>query len=81
MIENKIGELLQKSDVTISDFARGIGLNYSSAWALASENVSGIKFETLDKVCAFFKCQPGDVLHYNPNYIPGVSQTKQEIGA
>jgi len=28
--------------------------------------VKGVRFETLDKICAVLECQPGDLLEHKP---------------
>jgi putative transcriptional regulator len=29
--------------------------------------VKGVRFETLEKICAILDCQPGDLLEYRPD--------------
>jgi putative transcriptional regulator len=33
---------------------------------LKSGKVKGVRFETLDRICAALDCQPGDILEYRP---------------
>jgi putative transcriptional regulator len=33
---------------------------------LKSGKVKGVRFETLERICAALDCQPGDILEYRP---------------
>jgi len=33
---------------------------------LKQGKVKGVRFETLEKICQFLQCQPGDILKYEP---------------
>ncbi|MEJ2396513.1 MAG: helix-turn-helix domain-containing protein, partial [Candidatus Thiodiazotropha sp.] len=33
---------------------------------LKQGKVKGVRFETLEKICEFLECQPGDILVYQP---------------
>ncbi|MEL6683191.1 MAG: helix-turn-helix transcriptional regulator [Pseudomonadota bacterium] len=44
------------------DLAQRIGITEQNLSLLKSGKVKGIRFETLAKICAVLKCQPGDLL-------------------
>ncbi|MGG6896670.1 helix-turn-helix domain-containing protein [Rhizobium sp. BR 315] len=29
--------------------------------------VKGVRFDTLERICCFLECQPGDILRYDPD--------------
>jgi putative transcriptional regulator len=33
---------------------------------LKSGKVKGVRFDTLERICEFLECQPGDLLEYVP---------------
>ena len=37
---------------------------------LKSGKVKGMKFDTLEAICAYLDCQPGDILEYAPEETP-----------
>jgi len=45
-----------------------IGANLS---LLKSSKVKGVRFETLDKICAALECQPGDLLEHRASWPTG----------
>ena len=38
---------------------------------LKTGRVRGIRFATLEKICDALKCQPGDILAYGADELPG----------
>lgn len=63
--------IIVKLDVVMADrkvrskvLAEAIGITEANMSLLKQGKVKGIKFDTLEKICAFLQCQPGDVLRY-----------------
>lgn len=48
------------------DLAAYVGITETNLSLLKSGRVKGIRFETLEKICQFLDCQPGDLLSYEP---------------
>lgn len=46
------------------DLAAHIGITEANLSLLKSGKVKGIRFETLEAICDFLDCQPGDLLEY-----------------
>jgi putative transcriptional regulator len=44
------------------DLAQFVGITETNLSLLKSGRVKGIRFETLEKICEFLDCQPGDLL-------------------
>lgn len=57
--------MLAKRKVTSRDLARYIGITEQNLSLLKSGKVKGIRFATLEKICEFLECQPGDLLEYD----------------
>lgn len=66
MIENRVSELLGRRRERITDLARGAGISYTAAHALYHGTTKSISMETLEKLCAHFGVQPGDLFVYKP---------------
>ena len=49
------------------DLAARIGITEQNLSLLKSGRVRGVRFETLEKLCAALQCQPGDLLEYRPD--------------
>ncbi|WP_129790927.1 helix-turn-helix transcriptional regulator [Sphingosinicella sp. CPCC 101087] len=49
------------------DLAAFVGITETNLSLLKSGRVKGIRFETLERICQFLDCQPGDLLSYDPD--------------
>lgn len=49
------------------DLAAHVGITETNLSLLKSGRVKGIRFETLDAICAWLDCQPGDILVREPD--------------
>ena len=49
------------------DLAAYVGITETNLSLLKSGRVKGIRFETLDAICAYLDCQPGDILVHEPD--------------
>ncbi|MGV0908967.1 helix-turn-helix domain-containing protein [Martelella sp. FOR1707] len=43
-----------------------VGITEQNISLLRSGKVKGVRFETLERICAALDCQPGDILEYQP---------------
>lgn len=62
MIEIRVDQLLAEHGRTFYWLAKETGISHTTLWRLKKGKSLGINFETLEKMCAALKCQPGDVL-------------------
>ena len=62
-----IDVMLAKKKMSVSDLTDQLGLTFANVSLLKNGKLKGIKFETLDKLCEIFECQPSDLLEYKPN--------------
>lgn len=46
------------------DLAEYVGISEQNISLLKSGKVKGVRFSTLEKICEFLECQPGDLLEY-----------------
>ncbi len=58
---------LVKRKMTSRELAQAIGLTETNLSLLKSGKVKGIRFNTLEAICAHLDCQPGDILEYVPD--------------
>ena len=64
MIVVNLDVMLAKRKIRSKDLAERIGITEANLSLLKSGKVKGVRFETLDKICAALECQPGDLLEY-----------------
>ncbi|MCC2097684.1 MAG: helix-turn-helix transcriptional regulator [Hyphomicrobiales bacterium] len=58
--------MLARRKMRSRELAELIGITEQNVSLLKSGKVKGIRFETLEKICAALNCQPGDLLEYEP---------------
>lgn len=64
MIVVNLDVMLAKRKMRSKELAERIGLTEANVSLLKSSKVKGVRFETLDRICAALECQPGDLLEY-----------------
>lgn len=58
----RLDVMLALRKVRSKDLARHVGITETNLSLLKSGRVKGIRFETLDAICDYLDCQPGDIL-------------------
>jgi len=56
--------MLAKRKVKSKDLAEYVGITEANLSLLKSGKVKGVRFSTLEAICRFLECQPGDLLEY-----------------
>lgn len=68
VIRWKLNELLSKQRKTSRELAEAIGIHENSIYRLRKEDtMPRLSHDTLNGICAFLKCQPGDLLEWLPD--------------
>jgi len=67
MIIVQLDVMLAKRKMRSKELAERIGFTEANISLLKSGKVKGVRFETLEKICAILECQPGDLLEYRPD--------------
>ena len=65
-IQVKLDLLLAERDIRGKELAAAVGITEQNLSLLRNGKVKGIRFGTLDKICATLECQPGDLLQFEP---------------
>jgi putative transcriptional regulator len=56
--------MLARRKMRSKELAERIGITEQNVSLLKSGKVKGIRFETLERICAALDCQPADILEY-----------------
>jgi putative transcriptional regulator len=64
MIVVQLDVMLAKRKMRSRELAERIGITEANVSLLKSGKVKGVRFDTLEKLCAVLQCQPGDLLQY-----------------
>ena len=65
-IEVSLDVMLARRKMRGKALAETIGMSEQNLSLLRSGKVKGIRFATLEKICAALDCQPADLLRYRP---------------
>jgi putative transcriptional regulator len=71
----RLDVMLAKRKVRSNELARAVGITEANLSLLKSGKVRGLRFSTLEAICAYLQCQPGDLLEYQPE--PGTDAARQ----
>lgn len=63
--------MLARRKVKSKELAEYVGITEVNMSLLKQGKVKGVRFETIEKICEFLDCQPGDLLVYQPAAAPG----------
>lgn len=64
--------MLARRKVTSRELAAFIGITEQNLSLLKSGKVRGVRFGTLERICEYLQCQPGELLEYVPDAGAGV---------
>ena len=69
-IRINLAVVLARRNVKSKDLAEYIGITEANLSLLKGGKVKGIRFDTLDAICRFLECQPGDILEHEVDAVP-----------
>ncbi|HUD50509.1 helix-turn-helix transcriptional regulator [Parvibaculum sp.] len=64
-IRVRLGVMLAERNVKSKDLAEYVGITEANLSLLKQGKVKGVRFETLERICRFLKCQPGDLIVFD----------------
>ena len=62
----KLDDLLHDRRMTLTELADRIDMTLANLSILKTGKARAIRFSTLNAICEALKCQPGDLLRYEP---------------
>lgn len=71
----RLDVVMARRKVRSNVLARAIGISESNLSLLKSGKVRGLRFDTLDSLCRYLECAPGDILEYAPDENEDEDQT------
>ena len=63
-IRVRLNVVLAERNVKSKDLAEYIGITEANLSLLKQGKVKGIRFDTLERICAYLDCEPGDLLRF-----------------
>jgi len=77
----KLDDMLHDRRMTLTELADRIGLTLANLSILKTGKARAIRFSTLEAICEALSCQPGDILHFEPEQVEDeqvVEQSKRK---
>lgn len=66
--------MLAERNVKSKDLAEYIGITEANLSLFKQGKVKGVRFDTLQSICTYLDCQPGDLLVSQPD-VPAATRT------
>lgn len=66
----RLDVMLAERKVRSKELAEQVGITEANLSLLKQGKVKGVRFDTLERICAYLRCQPGDLLRYVPGSEP-----------
>jgi putative transcriptional regulator len=63
----RLDVMMAKRKVRSNALARAVGITEANLSLLKSGKVKGIRFSTLEAICRYLDCQPGEILEWVPD--------------
>jgi putative transcriptional regulator len=63
----RLDVMMARRKVRSNVLARAIGITEANLSLLKSGKVKGLRFATLEAICRYLDCQPGDLIEYVPD--------------
>ena len=63
----KLDDLLHDRRMTLTELAERIDITLANLSILKTGKARAIRFSTLEAICEALKCQPGELLHFQPD--------------
>ncbi|WP_182437944.1 helix-turn-helix domain-containing protein [Bombilactobacillus bombi] len=64
MIKINLAKVMLDKRISSKELAQQIGITPANLSILKTGKAHGVRFATLEKICAVLQCQPGDILEY-----------------
>ena len=73
--------MLAKRKVRSNDLANAIGITPQNLSVLKTGRAKAIRFSTLEAICRYLNCQPGDILEFRvtPDVVGVIPEGKSEV--
>ncbi|MCU7558554.1 helix-turn-helix domain-containing protein [Macrococcus capreoli] len=64
MIIIKLDEILKEKNVSLTELSQAIDITIANLSILKTGKAKAVRFSTLEAICKYLNCQPGDIIKY-----------------
>lgn len=65
----RLDRVMADRKISLNELAEKVGITNVNLSKMKTGKISAIRFSTLESICEVLKCQPGDILEYDPNAV------------
>ncbi|MDT0672213.1 helix-turn-helix domain-containing protein [Staphylococcus chromogenes] len=62
MIKIKLDEVLKDKNVSLTELSEAVDITIANLSILKTGKAKAIRFSTLEAICNYLECQPGDIV-------------------
>ncbi|WP_419792139.1 helix-turn-helix transcriptional regulator [Staphylococcus chromogenes] len=62
MIKIKLDEVLKDKNVSLTELSEAVDITIANLSILKTGKAKAIRFSTLEAICNYLECQPGDII-------------------
>ena len=62
----RLDRIMADRKISLTELSERVGISMANLSNLKTGKVKAIRFSTLERICEVLKCQPGDILAYEP---------------
>ncbi|HOC30160.1 MAG TPA: helix-turn-helix transcriptional regulator [Treponemataceae bacterium] len=63
----RLDRVLADRKMQVGELADKVGISLANMSNLKTGKVKAVRFSTLNEICRYLNCQPGDILEYTPD--------------
>lgn len=75
----KLDEMLVKRKQSSRALAEFVGITEQNISLIKTGRIKGIRFSTLEKLCEFLDCRPGDLFDYESDHARAATQQRLAV--
>lgn len=59
-----LDDIMAERGVSVTDLAKEVGITRANMSNIKTGNIKAIRFSTLEAICGYLDCQPGDIIEF-----------------
>ena len=63
----RLDRVMADRKISLKDLSEMVGVSNVNLSKMKTGKISAIRFSTLEAICQALRCQPGDILEYDPD--------------
>lgn len=67
MIKIKLDEVLKEKNISLTELSEAVDITIANLSILKTGKAKAIRFITLEAICDYLECQPGDIIEHVKN--------------